>query len=70
MAEDPSFVPNKRFKADMFNVVLGIIGQCCFNHSAYVYSTMVEAATTDHRWHTADDSADIETGPGGIKLEN
>jgi solute:Na+ symporter, SSS family len=29
MAEDPAFVPNKRFKLDMFNVVLGIIGQSC-----------------------------------------
>lgn len=29
MAEDPSFQPNKRFKLDMFNVVLGIIAQCC-----------------------------------------
>jgi solute:Na+ symporter, SSS family len=29
MAEDPSFEPNRRFKLDMFNVVLGIIGQCC-----------------------------------------
>lgn len=29
VAEDPLFVPNKRFKLDMFNVVLGIIGQCC-----------------------------------------
>jgi Na+/proline symporter len=29
IAEDPSFVPNKRFKLDMFNVVLGIIGQTC-----------------------------------------
>ena len=29
MSEDPAFVPNKRFKLDMFNVVLGIIGQCC-----------------------------------------
>ncbi|MES1198297.1 MAG: sodium:solute symporter family protein [Chitinophagaceae bacterium] len=29
VAEDPSFQPNKRFKLDMFNVVLGIIGQCC-----------------------------------------
>lgn len=27
--EDPSFEPNKRFKLDMFNVILGIIGQCC-----------------------------------------
>jgi solute:Na+ symporter, SSS family len=27
--EDPSFEPNKRFKLDMFNVVLGIIAQCC-----------------------------------------
>lgn len=27
--EDPSFQPNKRFKLDMFNVVLGIIAQCC-----------------------------------------
>ncbi len=27
--EDPSFEPNKRFKLDMFNVVLGIIGQSC-----------------------------------------
>lgn len=29
MLEHPSFVPNKRFKLDMFNVVLGIIAQCC-----------------------------------------
>ena len=29
MAEDPAFIPNKGFKTDMFNVVLGIIGQCC-----------------------------------------
>jgi SSS family solute:Na+ symporter len=29
MEEDPEFVPNKRFKLDMFNVVLGIIVQCC-----------------------------------------
>jgi SSS family solute:Na+ symporter len=27
--EDPLFEGNKRFKLDMFNVVLGIIGQCC-----------------------------------------
>ncbi len=27
VAEDPAFVPNKRFKLDMFNVVIGIIGQ-------------------------------------------
>ena len=25
----PDFVANKRFKLDMFNVVLGIIAQCC-----------------------------------------
>jgi solute:Na+ symporter, SSS family len=29
VADDPSFEPNKRFKLDMFNVVLGIIAQCC-----------------------------------------
>jgi solute:Na+ symporter, SSS family len=29
MSEDPAFAPNKRFNLDMFNVVLGIIGQCC-----------------------------------------
>ncbi|MFL5745779.1 MAG: sodium:solute symporter family protein [Niastella sp.] len=29
LSEDPAFVPNNRFKLDMFNVVLGIIGQCC-----------------------------------------
>ncbi|MGK2860641.1 MAG: sodium:solute symporter family protein [Chitinophagaceae bacterium] len=29
IAEDPSFQPNRRFRLDMFNVVLGIIGQCC-----------------------------------------
>jgi len=27
--ENPSFESNKRFKLDMFNVVLGIIAQCC-----------------------------------------
>ena len=27
--DDPHFIPNKRFKLDMFNVVIGIIGQCC-----------------------------------------
>jgi solute:Na+ symporter, SSS family len=29
IAEDPSFVANKRFKLDMFNVALGIIAQLC-----------------------------------------
>lgn len=29
IVEDPSFQSNKRFKLDMFNVVLGIIAQCC-----------------------------------------
>jgi uncharacterized membrane protein YeaQ/YmgE (transglycosylase-associated protein family) len=29
MAEDISFQPNKRFKLDMFNVAIGIIGQLC-----------------------------------------
>ena len=29
IADDPSFKANKRFKLDMFNVVLGIIAQCC-----------------------------------------
>jgi Na+/proline symporter len=29
IAENPSFEPNRRFKLDMFNVVLGIIAQCC-----------------------------------------
>ncbi len=30
VAEDPLFVGNKRFKLDIFNVVIGIIGQLCF----------------------------------------
>jgi hypothetical protein len=29
MIEDPAFTPNKGFRTDMFNVVLGIIGQLC-----------------------------------------
>ncbi|AXY73909.1 sodium:solute symporter [Paraflavitalea soli] len=29
VAADPAFVPNRRFKLDMFNVVLGIVAQCC-----------------------------------------
>lgn len=29
IAEDPNFQPNKRFGLDMFNVVVGIIGQLC-----------------------------------------
>jgi hypothetical protein len=29
LADNPSFEVNKRFKLDMFNVVLGIIGQLC-----------------------------------------
>ncbi len=29
LADDPSFVGNKRFKLDMFNVALGIIAQLC-----------------------------------------
>ena len=29
VADDPSFKANKRFKLDMFNVVLGIVGQLC-----------------------------------------
>ena len=30
LIDDPTFVGNKRFKLDMFNVVIGIIGQLCF----------------------------------------
>jgi len=30
VADDPSFVGNNNFKLDMFNVVIGIIGQLCF----------------------------------------
>ena len=30
VADDPTFIANKRFKLDMFNVVIGIIGQLCF----------------------------------------
>ena len=29
VAEDPTFIANKNFKLDMFNVVLGIIAQLC-----------------------------------------
>ncbi|MBS1510289.1 MAG: Na+:solute symporter [Bacteroidetes bacterium] len=29
LKDDPSFIPNTKFKLDMFNVVLGIIAQCC-----------------------------------------
>ncbi|XHR95768.1 hypothetical protein ACFJIV_03420 [Mucilaginibacter sp. UC70_90] len=29
MEKDPSFVPNKNFKLNMFNVVVGTITQCC-----------------------------------------
>ncbi|WP_256011100.1 sodium:solute symporter family protein [Desertivirga xinjiangensis] len=29
IAENPQFKPNGRFKVDMFNVVLGMIAQCC-----------------------------------------
>jgi Na+/proline symporter len=29
ISENPQFVPNRRFKLDMFNVLLGIIAQCC-----------------------------------------
>lgn len=29
IADDPSFKANKRVKLDMFNVVLGIVAQCC-----------------------------------------
>jgi Na+/proline symporter len=29
VADDPLFKANKRFKLDMFNVILGIIAQCC-----------------------------------------
>jgi heme/copper-type cytochrome/quinol oxidase subunit 4 len=27
--DEPDFKPNTRFKLDMFNVVIGIIAQCC-----------------------------------------
>lgn len=30
LATDPSFIGNNNFKLDMFNVVIGIIGQLCF----------------------------------------
>jgi len=29
MADDPAFVPNKNFKLNMFNVVIGTIAQLC-----------------------------------------
>jgi len=29
VSENPGFMPNRRLKLDMFNVVLGIIAQCC-----------------------------------------
>jgi hypothetical protein len=29
LADDPSFQPNKNFKLNMFNVVIGTIAQCC-----------------------------------------
>ena len=29
VSENPGFMPNRRFKLDMFNVVLGIMAQCC-----------------------------------------
>jgi Na+/proline symporter len=29
LQDDPGFEPNRRFKLDMFNVVLGIVAQCC-----------------------------------------
>ena len=29
VAEDPAFIPNRRFKLDMFNVVIGMIAQTC-----------------------------------------
>jgi SSS family solute:Na+ symporter len=29
IAKDPSFQPNKNFKLNMFNVVIGTIAQCC-----------------------------------------
>jgi SSS family solute:Na+ symporter len=29
LANDPSFQPNKNFKLNMFNVVVGTIAQCC-----------------------------------------
>jgi len=29
VSENPGFMPNRSFKLDMFNVVLGIIAQCC-----------------------------------------
>lgn len=29
VVDDPTFVANKRFKLDMFNVVLGMVAQCC-----------------------------------------
>ncbi len=30
MKEDPTFVPNRNFMRDMFNIVVGTIWQCCF----------------------------------------
>lgn len=30
VADDPSFKANKRFKLDMFNVVIGVVAQACF----------------------------------------
>jgi Na+/proline symporter len=29
VSKDPTFISNRRFKLDMFNIVLGIVAQCC-----------------------------------------
>ena len=29
VAEDPTFIPNRKFTLDMFNVVVGMIAQTC-----------------------------------------
>ena len=52
MAEDPAFEPNKRFKLDMFNVVIGNYCAMLPYHFANVPGVVDETAVIGNRYYT------------------
>ncbi len=49
--ENPAFEPNRRFGLDMFNVVIGIIAQCCLTILPMYLVLWMKAPFIDYRRH-------------------
>ena len=69
VAEDSSFIPNKRFKLDMFNVVLGIIGQSCLTILPMYFVLWMKLPLSDYHLVVAGNCNDLKK-TWWDKLEN